>query len=321
MADEEAADAGLMAGDDPVEDIGQATQEAAEDAEGCPKEVPGATDDVREGSAPGGSADAEEVAGSTAEAVEADQHPGTSPADAASVGNGDNDMPDACDNTSKQGGAADPPGLPGEVVEDGVAENTEARAPPALPRRQGSVRMPLPPPVDIDQVDKPPVDQGHKEEHAENLQASAPRDGSSISPTSESGRRRRSPQNSQQALAKQIEEMCARSIHASARYGNIAKLQDHVAVPATVSEKDSAGFTPLHFAACYGHTSAVEMLLERNAPVDPANHHGWTPLHVAARNGHAPGVKTLLVSAGGRARIGTRTGASTGADKQTDTQK
>lgn len=315
--DDDAAAAGVMDSNSVVDENGQA-EIGIEHTEGAPGENTVDVAGARTANALDGSADVEESAqltsveaagtGSAEESM--DSHPGKPPAEAASSREGKNDMPDVVDNASQDGVPADSVSLPGEVMEDGVVEKKEAQA-KAVPRRQGSVRMPLPPPVDIDVVGKQPADQGHKEQYSENLQeASVSRDGSSISPTSDTGRRRRSPQNSQQALAKQIEDMCARSVHASARYGNLAKLQDHVSLPSCVSEKDSAGFTPLHFAACYGHTPAVEILLERNAQVDCANPHGWTPLHVAARNGHEPGVKTLLVSEG-RQR---------GADRDAETQ-
>jgi len=273
----------------------------------------GGTDDAAAAAAEGSGAGGEELAGSSADAVgsgegpaagggDVDERPTADASASSKTGGGsasaDVDAPDAegkpVDAPEAEAPADAQAALPGEVVE---AEVKEAEIPPALPRR-GSVRMPLPPPVDLDQVNNNPqaeIDLGPRDDAST---SSRPRDGSSISPSSEAGRRRRSPQTSQMNLAKQVEDMCARSIHACGRYGNIAKLQDHVvAVPTAVSEKDSAGFTALHFAACYGHTDAVQLLLNKHAQVDAANDHGWTPLHVAARNGHEKSVSALLVGA------------------------
>ena len=148
----------------------------------------------------------------------------------------------------------------------------------AAMRRRGLQRQPLPPPVDLENIHEmtshPPLSPSSNG-------TSRGRNDSSPKSTGTSGRRRRSPKNMQLALNKQIEELCSRSVHAAARYGIMAKLQDHLGDRALSNQKDSAGFTPLHFSACYGHIEALGLLLESQADVNAANEHGWTPLHVA----------------------------------------
>ncbi len=52
----------------------------------------------------------------------------------------------------------------------------------------------------------------------------------------EEGRRRRnlSPQSEQQLQKKMADDLCARSVHACARYGNVPKLQEHIAANAAL---------------------------------------------------------------------------------------
>ena len=163
-----------------------------------------------------------------------------------------------------------------------------------------SQRRSMPPPVDLSKVNEE-TERASQEAALQEAQASRP--GSTQPPASQSssvtpvsrrssiasgsdGPRRRSPQ-SDQLRQKMVEELCARSAHASARYGNNAKLQDLITANAALcNDKDSAGFTPLHFAACYNHHPALALLISAKADADALNEHGWTPLHVAARNGH-----------------------------------
>eukprot|EP00802_Teleaulax_amphioxeia_P019301 Tamp_19528.p1 GENE.Tamp_19528~~Tamp_19528.p1 ORF type:complete len:411 (+),score=83.58 Tamp_19528:98-1234(+) len=166
----------------------------------------------------------------------------------------------------------------------------------------------MPPPVDLSKVNEE-TERASQEAALQEAQASRP--GSTQPPASQSssvtpvsrrssiasgsdGPRRRSPQ-SDQLRQKMVEELCARSAHASARYGNNAKLQDLITANAALcNDKDSAGFTPLHFAACYNHHPALALLISAKADADALNEHGWTPLHVAARNGHHKCVTALL---------------------------
>ena len=128
--------------------------------------------------------------------------------------------------------------------------------------RRSSVRREMPPPVDMEkvleelntagqdrvgaEVPQDSLSNGSKQgssggsspvlnglpslsRHSSN---SSPSQSSPSQASVEDARRRRSslsPQNEQQLQKKMVEDMCVRSVHASARYGDVPKLQEHIA--------------------------------------------------------------------------------------------
>lgn len=66
--------------------------------------------------------------------------------------------------------------------------------------------------------------------------------------------------------------------------------------PASVNQRDAAGFTPLHGVAGEEHAAMARLLIARGANVNAANHEGTTPLHLAAY----PEMARLLVRAGAK---------------------
>jgi hypothetical protein len=133
--------------------------------------------------------------------------------------------------------------------------------------RRTSVRREMPPPVDLEkvleelhtagqdsvgaEVPQDALSNGSKQgssggsspvhnglpslsRHSSN---SSPSQSSPSQASVEESRRRRnslSPQNEQQLQKKMVEDMCVRSVHASARYGDVPKLQEHIAANAAL---------------------------------------------------------------------------------------
>jgi ankyrin repeat protein len=63
---------------------------------------------------------------------------------------------------------------------------------------------------------------------------------------------------------------------------------------ASVTDRTSAGWTPLHMAAAAGHVDSCKYLLAHGANVTSAGHVGINPLHIAAVYGHLDVIKVLV---------------------------
>lgn len=67
---------------------------------------------------------------------------------------------------------------------------------------------------------------------------------------------------------------------------------------ASVSDRTSAGWTPLHLSAAAGHVDCCKYLLAHGADVTSAGHVGVTPLHLAAVYSHLDVIKALVENEG-----------------------
>lgn len=71
------------------------------------------------------------------------------------------------------------------------------------------------------------------------------------------------------------------SIHAAARFGGLAMVENIIQKGTGIDERDASGRTLLHYAVEYGHKDIVELLITKGADVNVKDNDGNTPGHVA----------------------------------------
>lgn len=85
-------------------------------------------------------------------------------------------------------------------------------------------------------------------------------------------------------------------VHLAAKAGDLAKLQNFVALGGNINQSDRNGLTPLHYACLFGRSEVAEWVLKNGAKVDLLSNDRKSALHFAAIGGHAKIIEILLAS-------------------------
>ena len=81
---------------------------------------------------------------------------------------------------------------------------------------------------------------------------------------------------------------------ASARSGDVDRVQPFLADGADANVRDDSGNTALHYAAAFGYTEMAQILVDAGADVDAQGRIGNTPLHLASQEGHSDVVAIFI---------------------------
>ncbi len=85
-------------------------------------------------------------------------------------------------------------------------------------------------------------------------------------------------------------------LHTAIAYGNMAAVNELLAMGIDLNAQDHKGMTPLHYAAAHNNPAAVELILDHGGRADVTDRHGNSALWTAVVNarGHYEVVAALV---------------------------